>query len=105
MKKTLLFLLYVFSVPAFSQMSRVQVMVKPGFILYTNSNYDGNYSNDTGLNQIISTYTANSESTVVFVDNQALYSPSLGILTTDPVSAIALVNDLNNYDSVVYNAS
>lgn len=107
MKRILLTLLCLFSFSLFAQQTTIQVMLKPGYsfgetTMLTNCT---TCTNDGGLNQIISSYVNQFQSTDVMIEDISQYDNKLGLIHVDPSSAVALVNDLNAYSAVVYNAS
>lgn len=108
MKRILLSLLCIISFSTFAQLTTVQVLLKPGFIFYESSWWNNStvHSNDVGLNQIINSYVTFYESSIVMVENNSLYGSTLGLIhVVNSENTVALVNQLNAYSAVVYNAS
>ncbi|MDP2162260.1 MAG: T9SS type A sorting domain-containing protein [Flavobacterium sp.] len=108
MKKILLTLLCLFSFSLFAQFTTVQVLLKPGYFFYETSGVTNTteYSNDVGLNQIINPYVSLFEFSYSFDQDNPNYGSTLGIIrVVNSVNAEALVNQLNAYSVVVYNAS
>jgi hypothetical protein len=97
MKRIVLFLITLFCFPVFAQISAVQIILKPGYSFFENV--------DTGLYQIISPYNQSFYITQVWVQNPLQYSSEFGVIYTDLVTATSLAATLNDYNSVVYNAS
>jgi hypothetical protein len=108
MKRFLPVLLYIISFSTFAQFTTVQVLLKPGYIFNETIGVSNSteYSNDVGLNQIIIPYVSLFEFSYSMDQDSPNYDSTLGVIrVVNYENAVALVNQLNAYSAVVYNAS
>jgi hypothetical protein len=109
MKRFLPILLCIISFSTFAQIITVQVLLKPGYVFYESGWPVSNCtacSNDAGLNQIINSYVSSFQFSYSMDQDSSNYDSTLGLIyVTGTPNALALVNQLNAYSNVVYNAS
>lgn len=109
MKRILLSLLCIISFSTFAQLTTVQVLLKPGYVFYESGWFVTNCnecSNDVGLNQIINSYVSSFQFSYSMGLDSSNYDSTLGLIyVTGSQNALTLVNQLNAYSNVVYNAS
>ena len=108
MKRSLPVLLCIISFSTFAQYTTVQVLLKPGYFFYETSGIANctECSNDVGLNQIINSYVSLFQYSYSMDQNSSNYDYTLGLISVmGSQNALALVNDLNAYSAIVYNAS